>query len=85
MCSKSVEQCQTSVWLGVNKDVTSAVLPEVEAKLRETTVVVLWVLSFWLLFLCIFGLIRILHCWNLAFYPQLFILHLFLMLHTSSF
>lgn len=50
MCSKSVEQCQTSVWLGVNKDVTSAVLPEVEAKLRDTTVVVLWVLSFWLLF-----------------------------------
>lgn len=50
MCSKSVEQCQKSVWLGVNKDVTSAVLPEVEAKLRDTTVVVLWVLSFWLLF-----------------------------------
>lgn len=50
MCSKSVEQCQTSVWLGVNKDVTSVVLPEVEAKLRDTTVVVLWVLSFWLLF-----------------------------------
>lgn len=50
MCSKSVEQCQTSVWLGVNKDVTSAVLLEVEAKLRDTTVVVLWVLSFWLLF-----------------------------------
>lgn len=49
MCSKSVEQCQTSVWLGVNKDVTSAVLPEVEAKFRETTVVVLWVLSFWVL------------------------------------
>lgn len=50
MCSKSVEQCQMSVWLGVNKDGTSAVLPEVEAKLRDTTVVVLWVLSFWLLF-----------------------------------
>lgn len=50
MCSKSVEQCQTFVRLGVNKDVTSTVLPEVEAKLRETTIVVLWVLSFWVLF-----------------------------------
>lgn len=50
MCSKSVEQCQLSVWLGVNKDVTCAVLPEVEAKLRETTVVMLRVLGFFFMY-----------------------------------